>query len=570
MRRSRRSRPPRRATSARSSSAGEGSAPSPPARTSASSRRSADRGGRERHALESGVARRLAELPMPTIAAIEGNALGGGLELALCCDLRIASERARLGLPEVRLAVTPGAGGTQRLPRVVGPARAKELILTGRVLTADEAERIGLVNEVVPAGEARRPRHGHRRGDRRTRPARRARGQAPDRPRDRDGHRRRPGGRARRVGPGLRQRRHARGRRARSSTSATRTIAADEAASTRQEVARPWLMSDGSGSSCPRTSGRATARSARAASSRSPARWRSSGFDRLFITDHLLAARRFYSVNWLEPLTTLAVAAGATERVRLGHVDPDHAAAQPGHPGQGAGDAPVPVRQPGHPRRGRGLERRRVRGGRRPQVGARQAHRRDARHHDAAARGRDGSPTTASSTTSTTCSSSRGRRSGRCSGSAAARSWPTRSRRTCPSSSSRSRRGPSRPMAGSRARPARRPTSPATGRSSRSRCARPARTRPSTLVAHENFLHLVLTDDPVEGPRGAAPRVPQGHEQRARTGVPRVGLPVRDAGRDHRLAPGPGGRRGRVLLPAHHDARSGPAPALGRPRSSRT
>lgn len=110
--------------------------------------------GRERHELESGVARRLAELPMPTIAAIEGNALGGGLELALCCDLRIASERARLGLPEVRLAVTPGAGGTQRLPRVVGPARAKELILTGRILTAAAAERIGLVHEVVPAGQA--------------------------------------------------------------------------------------------------------------------------------------------------------------------------------------------------------------------------------------------------------------------------------------------------------------------------------------------------------------------------------------------------------------------------------
>jgi len=110
--------------------------------------------GRARHELESGAARRLAELPMPTIAAIEGNALGGGLELALCCDLRIASERARIGLPEVRLAVTPGAGGTQRLPRVVGPARARELILTGKVLTADEAGRIGLVHEVVPAGEA--------------------------------------------------------------------------------------------------------------------------------------------------------------------------------------------------------------------------------------------------------------------------------------------------------------------------------------------------------------------------------------------------------------------------------
>ena len=112
-------------------------------------------GGRERHELESDVARRLAELPMPTIAAIEGNALGGGLELALCCDIRIASERARLGLPEVRLAVTPGAGGTQRLPRVVGLARARELILTGRVIGAAEAERIGLVHEVVPAGQAR-------------------------------------------------------------------------------------------------------------------------------------------------------------------------------------------------------------------------------------------------------------------------------------------------------------------------------------------------------------------------------------------------------------------------------
>jgi enoyl-CoA hydratase/carnithine racemase len=111
--------------------------------------------GRERHALEQRVASSLANLPMPTIAAIEGNALGGGLELALCCDLRIASERARLGLPEVRLAVTPGSGGTQRLPRAVGPARAKELILTGRILTAEEAEQIGLVNEVVPAGEAR-------------------------------------------------------------------------------------------------------------------------------------------------------------------------------------------------------------------------------------------------------------------------------------------------------------------------------------------------------------------------------------------------------------------------------
>jgi enoyl-CoA hydratase/carnithine racemase len=105
--------------------------------------------------LEKLVYRQLAELPMPTIAAIEGDALGGGLELALCCDLRVASARARLGMPEVRLAVLPGSGGTQRLPRLIGPGRAKELILTGRIISAEEAERIGLVNRVVSAGEAR-------------------------------------------------------------------------------------------------------------------------------------------------------------------------------------------------------------------------------------------------------------------------------------------------------------------------------------------------------------------------------------------------------------------------------
>ncbi len=111
--------------------------------------------GRGRMAREEAAAARLAGLPMPTIAAIEGHALGGGLELALACDLRVASERAKLGLPETRLAVIPGAGGTWRLPRVIGPARAKELILGGRVIAADEAERIGLVTRVAPAGEAR-------------------------------------------------------------------------------------------------------------------------------------------------------------------------------------------------------------------------------------------------------------------------------------------------------------------------------------------------------------------------------------------------------------------------------
>jgi enoyl-CoA hydratase/carnithine racemase len=100
------------------------------------------------------VYRKLAELPVPTIAAIEGDALGGGLELALCCDLRIASARARLGMPEVRLGVIPGSGGTQRLPAVVGPARAKELILVGELISAQRAEQIGLVNAVAAEGEA--------------------------------------------------------------------------------------------------------------------------------------------------------------------------------------------------------------------------------------------------------------------------------------------------------------------------------------------------------------------------------------------------------------------------------
>jgi enoyl-CoA hydratase len=111
--------------------------------------------GRPHFTREEAVTKRLADLPMPTIAAVEANALGGGLELALACDIRVASERASLGLPEVRLGVTPGAGGTQRLPRAVGVARAKELTLTGRIIDAHEAERIGLVSCVVPAGQAR-------------------------------------------------------------------------------------------------------------------------------------------------------------------------------------------------------------------------------------------------------------------------------------------------------------------------------------------------------------------------------------------------------------------------------
>ncbi len=104
--------------------------------------------------LEKAVYRRLARLPVPTIAVIQADALGGGLELALCCDLRVADERAKLGLPEVRLGVMPGSGGTQRLPRIVGPARAKEMILMGDLLDAEQAATIGLVNRVAAAGEA--------------------------------------------------------------------------------------------------------------------------------------------------------------------------------------------------------------------------------------------------------------------------------------------------------------------------------------------------------------------------------------------------------------------------------
>jgi enoyl-CoA hydratase/carnithine racemase len=91
----------------------------------------------------------VAELPQPTVAAVSGFALGGGCELALCCDVRVVGDNARLGLPAIRLGLIPGAGGTQRLPRLVGPARAKELIFTGRVVDAQEAQRIGLVDQVV-------------------------------------------------------------------------------------------------------------------------------------------------------------------------------------------------------------------------------------------------------------------------------------------------------------------------------------------------------------------------------------------------------------------------------------
>jgi methylglutaconyl-CoA hydratase len=93
-------------------------------------------------------------LPTPVISAIDGYALGGGLELALATDIRVASSEAKMGLVETKLAIIPGAGGTQRLPRIVGIAKAKELIYTSRILDGEQAMRIGLVNEVVPQNKS--------------------------------------------------------------------------------------------------------------------------------------------------------------------------------------------------------------------------------------------------------------------------------------------------------------------------------------------------------------------------------------------------------------------------------
>jgi len=92
----------------------------------------------------------VARIPKPVVAAITGYALGGGCELALCADIRIAADNATLGQPEILLGIIPGAGGTQRLTRLVGPSRAKDLIFTGRFVKADEALAIGLVDRVVP------------------------------------------------------------------------------------------------------------------------------------------------------------------------------------------------------------------------------------------------------------------------------------------------------------------------------------------------------------------------------------------------------------------------------------
>jgi enoyl-CoA hydratase len=115
--------------------------------TSAEAQAFSEKGNRTFRALEM--------LPVPAIALVNGYALGGGCELAMACDWIIASDRAQFGQPEVNLGVTAGFGGTQRLPRLVGRAMAMELLVTGRMLKAEEALRIGLVNQVVASGELR-------------------------------------------------------------------------------------------------------------------------------------------------------------------------------------------------------------------------------------------------------------------------------------------------------------------------------------------------------------------------------------------------------------------------------
>jgi len=110
--------------------------------------------GRQHAIQEHTLYNRIHYFPVPTLAAIEGHCLGGGLELALACDLRVASATSSLGFPEITLGLFPAGGGTERLPRLIGESRARELMYTGNSIDAQEAYRIGLVNRLVPAGGA--------------------------------------------------------------------------------------------------------------------------------------------------------------------------------------------------------------------------------------------------------------------------------------------------------------------------------------------------------------------------------------------------------------------------------
>jgi enoyl-CoA hydratase len=109
--------------------------------------------GREYASRGQALTTTIEDFPKPVIAAINGYALGGGTEFALACHIRLASENARLGQPEVKLGIIPGYGGTQRLARLVGKGKAMEMILSGRIIEAEEAQMMGLVNKVVPAAE---------------------------------------------------------------------------------------------------------------------------------------------------------------------------------------------------------------------------------------------------------------------------------------------------------------------------------------------------------------------------------------------------------------------------------
>jgi enoyl-CoA hydratase/carnithine racemase len=111
--------------------------------------------GRERARQEHACQAAVAALPQPVIAALQGHVLGGGVELALACDIRVADSTARIGLPEVKLGLFPSGGGTQRLPRLIGASRAKELMFLGETIGADDAARLGIVDHVVYAGRSR-------------------------------------------------------------------------------------------------------------------------------------------------------------------------------------------------------------------------------------------------------------------------------------------------------------------------------------------------------------------------------------------------------------------------------